>query len=277
MKRMIPLLVFLALALSTLTAAAAAHTPITPENVTHLEKQVEIPWKSLRKVAFAPDAASFASAAGNDADYDISLWNSRGGAYLRSLKGLSGIVWDVAFSPDGKLLASAADDKNQQTLRVWNPADGIEVAAPASLPTSSSLAFSPDGYHLAVGGLTSWPKGAIWIYNTQTWEVEQQLAALYQNVTALVYSPDGTRLISGGTDGQIRVWSAADGKEEKAFSSGKQANRLAISPSGRLLASSYCSQTNTTGCVKGGIAVWRTFDWKKLQQFDDIAKCLAFP
>ncbi len=185
-------------------------------------------------------------------------------------------MWDVAFSPDGKLLASAADDKNQQTLRVWNPADGIEVAAPASLPTSSSLAFSPDGYHLAVGGLTSWPKGAIWIYNTQTWEVEQQLAALYQNVTALVYSPDGTRLISGGTDGQIRVWSAADGKEEKAFSSGKQANRLAISPSGRLLASSYCSQTNTTGCVKGGIAVWRTFDWKKLQQFDDIAECLAF-
>ncbi len=276
MKRTIPVLVILALALTTLTAAAAAHPPITPENADALAVQAFIPWQSLRKAVFAPDGASFATGAGNNGDFDISLWNSRGGAYLRSFKGLTGIVWDVAFSPDGTQLVSAADDLNRQTLRVWNPADGSQTAAPASLPTSSSLAFSPDGSRLAVGGLSGWPNGVIWIYDTRTWAVEQQWNAAGQNVTALAYSPDGTRLFSAGTDGLIRVWSAADGKEEKVFSAGKQANRLALSPSGRLLATSFCSQTNTSGCIKGGVVVWRTGDWAKLQQFDDIAECVTF-
>ncbi|MBN1366180.1 MAG: hypothetical protein JW976_15350, partial [Syntrophaceae bacterium] len=198
MKRTLPVLVILALALTTLTAAAAAHPPITPKNATLLQKRAEIPWPSMRKAVFAPDGASFVTGSGNNADYDINLWNTRGGAHLRSFKGITGIVWDIAFPPDGSLLVSAADDRNQQTLRVWNPADGSQIAAPAAPPTASSLAFSPDGLHLAVGGLSGWPNGIIWIYNTRTWAVEQQWNAAGQNVTALVYTPDGTHLLSAG-------------------------------------------------------------------------------
>ncbi len=276
MKRIVPAIVFLALAFSTVTVSAALHPPITPENAGSLAVQAEIPWQSLRKAVFAPDGASFATGSGNDADFDISLWNIRGGAYLRSLKGLTGIVWDVAFSPDGESLVSAANDANQQTLRVWDPADGSQRAVPASLPVSSSLAFSPDGSRLAVGGLAGWPNGAIWIYNTQTWEVEQQWKAANQNVTALVYTPDGSKLISGGTDGLIRVWSAVDGREINVITAGKQANRLALSADGRLLASSFCSAVDTSGCIKGGVAIWRASDWAKLSVFTDIAECLTF-
>jgi len=276
MKRFLPVVVFLALSVSSFTLFAPLRPPITPENAARLEKQVEIPWQSLRKAVFAPDGSSFATGSGNDADFDISLWNTRGGAYLRSLKGLTGIVWDLAFSPDGAIFASAADDKKQQTLRVWNPVDGSQLATPASLPTSSSLAFSPDGSRLAVGGLSGWPNGAIWIYNTQTWAVEQQWKAANQNVTALVFTPDGSRLISGGTDGLIRVWSVLDGREINVFTAGKQANRLALSADGRLLASSFCSANDAGGCTQGGVAIWRTSDWVKLTVFPDIAECMAF-
>jgi len=276
MKRILPAVVFLALALSTVTVSAALLPPITPENADTLAVQAEIPWQSLRKAVFAPDGESFATGSGNDADFDITLWNTRGGAYLRSFTGLTGIVWDLAFSPDGTTLASAANDANQQTLRIWNSADGSLLAAPASLSSSSSLAFSPDGSRLAVGGLTGWPNGAIWIYDTRTWAVTAQWKAANQNVTALVYTPDGTRLVSAGTDGLIRVWSVADGKELKVLIAGKQANRLAISADGRLLASSYCAATDPNGCIKGGVAVWTTNDWKVVKKFADIAESMAF-
>lgn len=276
MKRTVPVLVILALALSTLAAAAAAHPPITPDNANQLVKQSEIASPSLRAVAFSPDGSLFATASGYQGDFSVKIWQSSGPTLRHSVSGLAGIVWDVAFSPDGTMLASASDDNKQQTLRVWNPVDGSQMATPAALPTSSSLAFSPDGSRLAVGGLSGWPNGTIWVYNTRNWAVEQQWNVAGQNVTALVYTPDGSRLISSGTDGLIRVWSVADGTEIKVFSAGKQANRLALSPSGRLLASSFCAASDTTGCIKGGVAVWRTSDWTVIQKFDDIAECLTF-
>jgi len=276
MKRALPVIVFLALALITLTAAAAPHPPITPENVTQLVRQSETGTPSLRRVVFSPDGSLFATATGNDNDYGIKIWQRDDLSLKKEITNLTGIVWDIAFSPDGRFLVSAADDTNGRTLRVWNPADGAQVAVPIALPSSSSLAFSPDGSHLAVGGLTGWPNGTIWIYDTKTWDVEQQWKAANQNVTALVYTSDGRRLVSAGTDGLIRVWSVADGKEEKVFSAGKQANRLALSPDGQRLASSFCAAFDASGCTKGGVAVWNTQDWKKLQKFDDLAECLAF-
>jgi WD40 repeat protein len=91
-----------------------------------------------------------------------------------------------------------------------------------------------------------------------------------------VYSQDGSQLISSGTDGRIRVWSRSDGTEANSLFAGKQANRLALSPNGRLLASTFCTATNSSGCTEGGIAIWRTADWTVLQKFEDIAESLAF-
>lgn len=259
-------------------AATATSLPpaITAENAAQLVKLGDMNSTSLRKVVFSPDGKIFATAAGNQNDFIVKIWDSRRGATLRSFTGFSGIVWNVAFSPDGKRIASAADDQNGQHLRIWDAASGSQLTALTGPPTSDSLAFSPDGTRLAVGGLNGWPNGVIWIYDTATWQRVQEMKAPGQNVTALVYTQDGSQLISGGTDGKIRVWDLSKGAEAKVISAGKQANRLALSPNGRLLASNFCTANDSSGCTKGGIAIWRTSDWTSLQKFDDLAESIAF-
>jgi WD40 repeat protein len=263
----------------TATVAPTA-TPLPPaisaQNAAGLEKLGEISAPSLRKVVFSPDGKVFASGAGNEADFGIKIWQSRDGVLIKSITAFSGIVWDLAFSPDGKWIASAADDQNGQRVRIWNAADGSLFASLDGPPTTSSVAFSPDGSRLAVGGLNGWPQGIIWIYDTTTWQTVQVLGATGQNVTALVYSRDGSQLISGGTDGHIRLWSLSDGLILNLSSPGQQANRLALSPDGALLASSFCTKTDSSGCIKGGIAIWRTTDWTIIQKFEDIAESLVF-
>jgi WD40 repeat protein len=97
-----------------------------------------------------------------------------------------------------------------------------------------------------------------------------------QDVLALVFSPDGSILYSGGTDGSIRAWNLSDGKLLLHFSYKPQADSLALSPDGELLASVFCIQSDSTGCAKGGVAVWNTADGKMVKTFGDIANTVAF-
>jgi WD40 repeat protein len=186
-------------------------------------------------------------------------------------------VWDLAFSPDGQWIASAADDPNGQHVRIWNVADGRQLVILDVSDTTNSVAFSPDGTRLAVGGTRSgWPLGAIWIYDTTHWKRVQVLTAAGQNVLALVFTRDNNHLISSGTDGNIRVWTIVKGSEQVRLLHGKEANHVALSPDGSLMASAYCSTSGTYGCTQGGIVVWRTSDWAITQQFGDLAESLAF-
>ena len=93
---------------------------------------------------------------------------------------------------------------------------------------------------------------------------------------ALVFSPDGSILYSGGTDGSIRAWSMSDGALLLHFSFKPQANNIALSPDGELLASVYCSQGDADDCTKGGVAIWDTADGKMLKSLGDVAYAVAF-
>jgi WD40 repeat protein len=149
----------------------------------------------------------------------------------------------------------------------------------ASLPgsgTAYSLAFSPDGTRLALGGSREFPNGVIWLYNTSDWKLISELSVLGQDVRDLVFSPDGTRLYSAGTDGRIRVWNPADGLLLTNFQKSRQANRIALSPDGSLLASIYCMRTDPNGCTLGGVAVWNAAVGKIVKTFEDIALSVAF-
>ena len=60
----------------------------------------------------------------------------------------------------------------------------------------------------------------------------------------LTFSPDGTRIVSGGIDMTVRVWDVATGKETGTFKGHKWAiSSVAFSPDGMRLASASVDGT----------------------------------
>jgi len=71
-----------------------------------------------------------------------------------------------------------------------------------------SVAFSPDGSLLAVGGVG----GEVRIYQTADGARAATLTGHEGAVFAVTFTPEGQRVITGGFDGLIRIFNPADGK-----------------------------------------------------------------
>src|SRR5207244_3745514 len=73
-------------------------------------------------------------------------------------------------------------------------------------PLPYPLAVSPDSTRLAIPGQDENRRQIIDLWNLRTGKKEQALEGHRDLVTALAFSTDGWRLISGGADGIAIVW-----------------------------------------------------------------------
>jgi predicted Ser/Thr protein kinase len=161
-------------------------------------------------VAYSPDGKRLASAS---ADWTVKIWDAASGGLLHTLRGHSGHVRDAAFSHDGRLLVSACPD--DRALRVWQVADGALVRTIPVKAGCVSVAYSPDGNHLA-GACGDW---TVRVWNAATGQQQQTFGPLAGAADALAFSPDGGRLAAGsrGVDGTIKVWDVSTGAEVLAW------------------------------------------------------------
>ena len=100
------------------------------------------------------------------------------------------------------------------------------------------VAVSPDGKRLA--SASTWPlaDGTIRIWSTETGKNIGVLAGSQGDIPCLLYSKDGSSLISGSEDGIIRFWDDKTGKEVRKIEAHKGLIiALAISPDGKFIAS----------------------------------------
>ena len=149
---------------------------------------------------------------------------------------VSGQVNFIDFSPDGRYVAA---EDNQGTVGIWDADSGalIKTVANDVFPANEEGEFSPDGTMLAtrlVGEIVIYevpsleeiaritgleprfsPDGSklavlnrddgISLWNTTTWEPEQETTDRLSNARQMNWSDDGTRLVIGGGQSEVHV------------------------------------------------------------------------
>jgi WD40 repeat protein len=130
-------------------------------------------------------------------------------------------VRGMAISPDGRRLVSVGDEA---TVRLWELASGGECALVAKadqLPAATLVApgipitFSGDGNMIATPGLDSHRRRIIDVWDSRTGAQIATFEGHRAAITALSFSPDGRRLISGGMDTIGYIWEVPPIKRER--------------------------------------------------------------
>ncbi len=204
---------------------------------------------TIRSMAFSPVDASVLASAGGDT---IKLWNrdAPDSPEVLQFESYTDSVNSVAFSPDGERLAAAGDEG----ITLWSVPEKRFIDAFDD--DTATVAFSPDGQRVA---------GAAWDLNL--WDITDSSSlrkvGLFKHrthdafVRGIAFSPDGKWLVSGDSQGELKVW---DVQNERAaippLKGGKSSIRsVKFSPdnANRILASAG---------PDGDVLLWRTADWQ---------------
>ncbi|MEO1609259.1 MAG: caspase family protein [Pseudomonadota bacterium] len=128
--------------------------------------------------------------------------------------GHTSLIWSIIFTSDGRQLISAGPDK---VIRVWNWESGKTVRAIRGQSGVGlnggiySMSLSPNGRWLAVGGWftgSNLERYAVRIFEAESGHLTTVLRGHTNTIFGLSFSPDSTRLISGGADRAAIIWDA---------------------------------------------------------------------
>jgi Tol biopolymer transport system component len=177
---------------------------------------------------WSPDGTRIAFSSSRDGSWQIYLMNADGSNQHR-LTGGPGNSYDPAWDPTSATIAYVNDRTGTPQVYAIGALGGKgEYAGPApaqnyTLSTFAQPVFSPDGQTLAGTVLLS---GTVII----TWKVSGALIAglntpAVPHVEHPAWSPNGSQIVYGSSDGKVQVWvMAPDGSGKKALTTGPSNN-----------------------------------------------------
>jgi WD40 repeat protein len=185
----------------------------------------------VETVGFSPDGETLVSSSW---DKSIRLWDAGGspatlGRELACLP-TEAETYAATVSPDGGTVASAG--LGGLTLWNWRDLESFPKVKVQFGP-SRSLAFSPDGQTLAIGGFDH----KIRLWEPKTDQVRSVLSGHRDVVRSLVFVPDGSMIISLSFDGALKFWDVRTDREiDRLEGLGQGIHAFRLSPDGSLIA-----------------------------------------
>ncbi len=203
--------------------------------------------ESIRALAISPDGKHIVS---GSRDETIKVWPT--GLEPMAPLTLQGDYHGMAFSPDGKHIVTGGGP-DDSTMRVWDAATLDELMKIERAGVGGF--FSPDGKRIISADnndIYVWDASSGKKLMTLSGHEDRPLTGIECDVWSASYSPDGTRIVSGGTDKTIRVWNAATGAEIMTlrghgdwpyYPALSPVSSVAFSPDGQLIVSSSYDHT----------------------------------
>lgn len=289
------------------TAAAARQTPQTRAHVERGEAPLDeaLPPGVLRvfgsrryrtwnaeSLALSADGAMIATGGQGF----VQIMEQRTGRAVKVLEiGDRDAVTALAFTPDGRSIAVGISSFTSDgrplvygtagapaRVELWDLATETSTwQIEADSRRVTSILFTQDGSHLIAGGAD----GNIGVWDAATakrlrqWQAHPTVEAetleaapnerrqRLENGVRLALAPDETLLVSGGVDGQVRIWDPSTGGLRNAWDAHalndphrKRFTDVAVSPDGSMLAT--CGSDNT-------VKLWKFPSGELLRTIDD--------